>query len=242
MKEDIAVQALKEVKEVFDKAGIKFWLICGTLLGAIRDGKIIEYDTDIDLATWHDNVDKIVSVFPELKKRGFNVFLDFNYDKNYEIGILRPGCGIEVSLFRLSGDNAWKIAPSGENIITRYLITNLIFMLSQRVYATKPTGKFVAIKYCVSLLPFKRYLCKMVWSVWEKIGGKFIALVVPKHFFEKLKTIEFYGMKFNVPFEAEKYLEYVYGADWRTPRKEWDTRKSDGSVVYPAKIEDFFKS
>ena len=45
--------------------------------------------------------------------------------------------------------------------------------------------------------------------------------IVPKHYFEKFKKIEFYGMTFNIPFRAEEYLKYKYGKDWRTPRKDW---------------------
>ena len=40
-REKLSVKDLKEVKEVFDSLDIKFWLDWGTLLGAVRDGKII---------------------------------------------------------------------------------------------------------------------------------------------------------------------------------------------------------
>ena len=39
MNEDVAIDALRQVKEVFDEYGIEYWLDYGTLLGAIRDGK-----------------------------------------------------------------------------------------------------------------------------------------------------------------------------------------------------------
>lgn len=245
MREEIAVQSLREVKEVFDKAGIKFWLDHGTLLGAVRDGKIIEWDTDIDLGAAYDNIDKIISVFPELEKRGFNVFLDFCYDKHSVLHITRFDCNASVLLFRVIDDNAWAIDLTGENLITKFLIPNLIIMLSQRAYA-KPQGIFVGkvLKYYLSLLPpaLKRYFCDMAWSVWERCGGKYAAIAVPKRYVEKLETIEFYGMKFNIPSEAEKYLEYIYGTNWRIPKKEWDTPKNDGSFIYPVEVGRFVKS
>lgn len=43
-------QLLKDVKDILDKAGIMFWIDCGTLLGAIRDNDFIEWDNDIDIS------------------------------------------------------------------------------------------------------------------------------------------------------------------------------------------------
>lgn len=70
MKVGIMVENLREVKDVFDKNDVNFWLDSGVLLGAVRDGKIIEWDIDIDLGTWHNNLTKLISAFPEFKKKG----------------------------------------------------------------------------------------------------------------------------------------------------------------------------
>jgi len=43
------VETLKEIKHILDDVGVKYWLDFGTLLGAVRDGKFIPWDTDIDL-------------------------------------------------------------------------------------------------------------------------------------------------------------------------------------------------
>ncbi|GAH36594.1 unnamed protein product, partial [marine sediment metagenome] len=47
MDEKIAIDTLKCVKNVLDNYGIEFWLDTGTLLGAVREGKIIPWDSDI---------------------------------------------------------------------------------------------------------------------------------------------------------------------------------------------------
>ncbi len=44
-----ATQDLFEIKKVFNQAGVEFFLIFGTCLGAVREGGIIEHDNDIDL-------------------------------------------------------------------------------------------------------------------------------------------------------------------------------------------------
>jgi len=43
----------------------------------------------------------------------------------------------------------------------------------------------------------------------------------PIMFFEKLSTVNFHGMTFKAPQNVEKYLERIYGADWRIPRTKW---------------------
>lgn len=44
-------QDLLRLKDILDKSGIPFFLIEGTLLGALRDGTLIEYDKDFDIGT-----------------------------------------------------------------------------------------------------------------------------------------------------------------------------------------------
>jgi cytidyltransferase-like protein len=49
---------LEKVSEILRENGIPFYLDCGTLLGCIREGKLLEHDTDVDitihLSRWED--------------------------------------------------------------------------------------------------------------------------------------------------------------------------------------------
>lgn len=54
--DELAAQALKDLKRVMDKNDIPFFLISGTLLGCIREGKLLGHDKDIDVGVW-DNYD-----------------------------------------------------------------------------------------------------------------------------------------------------------------------------------------
>jgi len=38
---------------------------------------------------------------------------------------------------------------------------------------------------------------------------------------EKLKTIDFQGLKVKIPFASKKYIVARYGEDWETPNKDW---------------------
>ena len=73
MKEELAIENLKEIKEVFDKFDVEYWLDLGTLLGAVRDGKIIPWDDDIDIGVREQSWERILPLVSEFRKRRFHV-------------------------------------------------------------------------------------------------------------------------------------------------------------------------
>lgn len=48
----LASQALNDLRRVLTKHNIPFFLISGTLLGCIREGKLLGHDKDIDIGVW----------------------------------------------------------------------------------------------------------------------------------------------------------------------------------------------
>lgn len=60
-------QGLQEIKQCLDKLKIDFMLEAGVLLGAVRDGNFIRWDSDVDLAARSEQVipkmDEIVEIF-----------------------------------------------------------------------------------------------------------------------------------------------------------------------------------
>ena len=52
--ENSLISLLWQVKEVLDTHNIELWLECGALLGAVRNGKIIPWQDDIDLGAWQE--------------------------------------------------------------------------------------------------------------------------------------------------------------------------------------------
>jgi len=75
---DKADKDLQEVKDVYDKYGVRFWLFAGTLLGAIRNKDYITYDHDMDCGMYFEDNDKIPKIFEELEKRGFRCMTGAN--------------------------------------------------------------------------------------------------------------------------------------------------------------------
>lgn len=62
---------LLDVKDAFDKYKLDFWLIQGTFLGLYRDGDIIPYDNDVDLAIRSEDFGKLLETRATLEELGF---------------------------------------------------------------------------------------------------------------------------------------------------------------------------
>ena len=58
VQENTLIDLLRQIKEVLNKHNIEFWLDCGTLLGAVREGKFLEWEHDIDLGAGKKKLSK----------------------------------------------------------------------------------------------------------------------------------------------------------------------------------------
>jgi len=238
VKEEIAIEALRQVKKALDKHSIEFWLNEGTLLGAVRDGKFIEWDNDIDLTTWDTEISKIHIASQELRNEGFK--LSFSNEGMGQIGISKEGCPIYVDSYHLDGSKATKVWPihHRKKRIKRIIGAALDYLhrvLSDRrsVVENSHMPAFITKTLCkiIGVLPssLRRGLSRTMWTMYKKIGCA-IHMVVPSYYFKNLSAINFYGMEFKVPAETEEYLAYKYGEDWRIPKRDW-TYYDDGAIV-----------
>ncbi len=65
---------LRAFKQVLEDLDIFFWLGEGTALGAIREGRIIPGDSDVDVGVWSaDRKRFLAAAVPKLKAAGFRV-------------------------------------------------------------------------------------------------------------------------------------------------------------------------
>jgi len=82
----IAEQMLKDVTDIFDKHGVRYWLDFGTLLGIVREGRILPWDDDMDISIFEDDRQKVHDiVMPEIKKLNYRTYSRLHMDENDEI-------------------------------------------------------------------------------------------------------------------------------------------------------------
>jgi hypothetical protein len=58
---------------LLEREGIVHWLDYGTLLGAVRDGKFIPWDEDVDFGVFEADVPRILELVPEIEAAGHAV-------------------------------------------------------------------------------------------------------------------------------------------------------------------------
>ena len=65
-----------ELLDILHSHGLEYSIEGGTLLGAVREGDIIDHDDDIDILAPEKTVAALIKMLPELKKKGYNLTYD----------------------------------------------------------------------------------------------------------------------------------------------------------------------
>ena len=213
---------LKWILTLFNANGVIYWLNSGTLLGLMREGKLLDYDQDIDLGLWADDEAALQELLPQFKKAGYNVFsaaykgLTFHYVFSLR-GV--PGSrSVDIHLFRRYGEYAWspdyyfKIQPGRargrrKKEIYRFLRGTLRYFW-RRFIARVP------LTVSVSSWPWHCFVNPVTW--W-----------IPAAYFDELEFRE--DLEAYIPADWQGYLEWRYG-DWRVPRRNWVFHRDDGGL------------
>ena len=93
---DNMLSNLELFNKVMNEANIFYWVGEGTALGFIRENKIIEYDTDVDVGMYYENKEKfLVFVLPKLLYLGFRIM------RIYPFSIVKNGEYIDIDFIGL---------------------------------------------------------------------------------------------------------------------------------------------
>lgn len=125
--DQLAADALGAVKNCLDAAGIPFFLISGTLLGCIRENKLLGHDKDIDIGVWETHsAEQLKEVF---RNSGCFYILP---NKSKELAVIRHVNGITIDVFihhresddywHAGGKSKWHNTPF--NLIPKAFLNN----------------------------------------------------------------------------------------------------------------------
>lgn len=93
----IAKENLLLLKSVLDEHHLRFILLFGTLLGAVREHDFIAHDEDIDIVMMKEDMPAFLSLLFELREHGFEVA---RYERRGFLSIIRKGEYIDFSFFQ----------------------------------------------------------------------------------------------------------------------------------------------
>lgn len=222
--------ALLNLKEVFDKHNLVFWLEAGTLLGAIREKRIIKWDDDADVSILIDNVTKLPETQKDFQKLGYEIYITNSHyglrniktkehliciflNKNIKGFLVKLQTSPKIPLIRIielltEVDYRHKINRKEKNrnhfIKTRKIVLKILINNIKRLNT-----------------PYKKriLLINIIWKIIIKFRLYNDILVrSPYNFLSDFRKIKFYGKGFNIPKKAEEYLNFRYG-NWSKPIK-----------------------
>ena len=233
MNEEEKIQLLRSIFDVFNGREVLLWLESGLLLGLVRDNDFIPWDTDFDLGTSSKYLPKIGQLSDDLVKKGYSVYYS---EFNNILAVWSQGWSVDIPFWRFKGDYA--IMP------LRYFSgrTGRMLYYLDWVVLTSPVSGYLSDKKNKLKFPFLRNgLCLVFskipdsWRIsiarrlgWlaRTLGQKRGLVKTPINFFEDRVSRELHGVLVTVPRDSEGYLEYVYGHDWKTPRKNFSYQNS----------------
>lgn len=217
---------LVEACDILEGAGIDYWVCHGTLLGIIRESRLLPWDHDIDLAVWYDDYcsDKIKRLF--LAK---SYLLEEIDPMNQCLHFIKSGSTfkLDINFYRQEGDQSvvrWLVRKPGLLSAVRYKIfegltgssfrysSNNLFGLTF-AYFTWGIGKML-------LFSLPSGVATVVKDALSTNLLKFIGYAYPN---ELMETADFnYKSRLiRVPKHYEKVLELTYGKDWVIPKQSY---------------------
>ncbi len=234
---------LAEIDRICKKHGIKYFLTGGSLLGAVRYGKSIPWDDDLDVGMLREDFEKFRKICPkELNK---NVFCYSSYTTEKSCHYLFDKIRLKNTYFSTAFSSKFKIQngifvdilvydTTSPSLLKQKLHINLI-KTAIRFLNLKWTGKAdksmngyvlsLIAKPFVTLMPFgiihafsekmlKLYNNKKSDYLIDGTGLNINSGAFKKHCLENLKEIDFEGVRVPIPENYDEFLRHVYGENY----------------------------
>ena len=249
----------KEIKRICDENNIKYFIIAGTLLGAIRHGGFIPWDDDMDIGMLREDYEKFIKVAKA--QLGEDFFLqttetDVNYGLPFAKILLNETKLVEAN----AGSNAKKgifvdifpfdVAPENEEsaeahnkktyLYKRLLLAKLNYNVCGKKDYVKRLVYFV-LKIMAAFYSHDKLCAKLDIEITKyntessskivNIGGAYgyTKETIKAEWVRDTVEIPFEDMTIAAPVDYIKYLESFYG-DYMTPPPE-DKRYNRHGVV-----------
>lgn len=253
------LEAMDEFHRVCEKHNLKYYLIGGSLIGAIRHKGCIPWDDDIDIVMFKDDFERLLqlrmdlSANFELIHRSFpdslllpiarienhRVMIDEGYFSGNETGVF-----IDVFCFETTFNN--KVFQKIHFMTVAFF--RLIMRLKKGTFS-KNKYNDNQLKFFSILGNFARFIpnkfLNILMSLAENLGSlslskKYVANlhgvwklqeIAPKQIFEKRKLYDFEGRQYWSLEDADSWLRPIYGDYMQLPSEEHRKPKHIDKIV-----------
>ncbi len=239
---------------VCEKLGLRYYLVCGTALGAVKYGGFIPWDDDVDVALCRKDYEEFCEKAQKLLPEG--VFLQtYKTDERYpcvfaklrdsNTTYIEKSCksvpmnhGVYIDVFPLDGypdDEKLQKRLERKKFIYKFLISSVyesecsfkvkVLRKIFRIFGVHKKTNRILSKY-ESLISEYSVDSSAVWCNHGNWQGKLE--YAPKEQYGKGTTFTFEGLPVCVPEQYDEYLTQKYG-EWR---KDPPTEEQVGHHYY----------
>ncbi len=247
--QEASFNILKYAHDLCEKNKIKYWLIYGTLLGAVRHNGFIPWDDDIDIAMKRDDYERFLYLLSqETKKKNCPFYYDhFSVSKDYPYYILRicdsryrvefestkhvSGLFIDVYPFDDSGSDVgyWEKRLFHTELIKKCM---LLSTYKNLFYGNSVSHKMLNLPLAIySKILGTSFFMKRIDKKSRAYNGTnsgYIGLtswadiprIFPNEYFNDLTQIQFENSKFYIPARYNEILTQIYGDYMNLPKEK----------------------
>lgn len=212
------LEEVKKVRAILDEAKILYWMDFGTLLGAGQQGKMFDWDKDVDFSILKSEIPKFFAVLPKIAALGFRI------DVTDSCIYFKKGdnIAIDMGVYIPEGDKAWMLFTK-DNPKFNFVLKYLDRIAEKAHYRKYHHGIPFLEKFVYLLIPpfMDSFVRRLFFGICRFFGQRGNAIVLPKKHFEYLTTMRFEGMDFPAPNAPKEYLPLIYGEGWPFPRTDW---------------------
>ena len=254
------LQILREVRKVCDRHGLKYFLSCGTLLGAVRHQGFIPWDDDIDIQMPYEDYLRFLAVAQdELGEEYFVQNSDtdpmyaFAYTRVRKNGTalirewertIRSHHGVwldVVPMANVRDDVDYRIKNVLLTVCVFLRMDEEVFALNEKWY-TEQSNAFIMllVKFARKLPKNVRYSIRnaILYRIFHAGKGKYICHIWTKlskripaaAFAGSDKKVLFEGEMYPAPYDWDQYLTWTYG-DYMTPPPPQERNGGHGDYI-----------
>ncbi len=230
---------LKWIVELLKDAGIKHWVDSGTLLGLVRDGKLLEHDRDIDISMWDSDIDKLIGLTDAFRRAGYRIQTWVYAGQLFKLKLYPFSSRkrtIDFNVFCSSNGHAWCPQPVSRNVSGKRAIISTMkkyWWVPWRVVGLSFDLIIRALGKSLPVLNVDRYPWQSVYDIrtWW----------VPGSMFEFTTYHDQLGVW--MPARVDDYLQLRYG-NWRVPVHDWLFARDDGGLCHmsPKELDNVLRS
>lgn len=225
----IATEALKQFAQLCDDNNIKYYLLAGSCLGAIRHKGFIPWDDDIDVGIMNDDYRKFERIILDGLSNEYKwISNEFGgaYPRFYG-KILHNGVAC-IDVFRIV-----RLPQKRKNAVSIWKMRKFLYKVYSRKFGRHFVGEstafFLSSKLISLFLSMDQIVSLCRWNEHRYKGdGDYINLysiysmereTLKKEWLDSFTEVEFEGDSYKTVSNPDEYLTHLYG-DYMTPPPE----------------------